>query len=40
MDEIPEGETMIVGMFSVNRNSIVVLFDSKSSHSFMSQAFA
>jgi hypothetical protein len=31
---------MIVGMFSINNHPIIVLFDSGSSHSFISQAFA
>ena len=31
---------MIAGMFSINQHPAVVLFDSGSSHSFMSQAFA
>jgi hypothetical protein len=40
VDEIPEGERVTAGKFSVNQNPAVVLFDSGSSHSFMSQAFA
>jgi hypothetical protein len=40
VDEIPEGEPVTAGMFSVNQNPAVVLFDYGSSHSFMSQAFA
>jgi hypothetical protein len=39
VDEIPEGELVTTGKFPVNQNSVVVLFDSGSSHSFMSQAF-
>ena len=39
IDDIPEGEPMIAGMFSINNHPAVVLFDSGSSHSFMSQAF-
>jgi hypothetical protein len=39
MDEIPEGEPVTAGKFPVNQHP-VVLFDSGSSHSFMSQAFA
>jgi hypothetical protein len=38
--DIPEGEPMIAGMFSINNHPAVVLFDSRSSHSFISQAFA
>ena len=40
MDEIPEGEPVTAGKFPINENPAVVLFDSRSSHSFMSQAFA
>jgi len=40
IEEIPEGEQVTAGMFSVNQHLAVVLFDSGSSHSFMSQAFA
>ena len=36
----PEGERVTAGMFPVNQHLTVVLFDSGSSHSFMSQAFA
>ena len=31
---------MTAGMFSINNHPTVVLFDSRSSHSFISQAFA
>jgi hypothetical protein len=40
LEEIPEGEPVTAGKFPVNRHPAVVLFDSRSSHSFMSQAFA
>jgi len=40
IEEIPEGEPVIAGMFPVNQHLAVVLFDSGSSYSFMSQAFA
>jgi hypothetical protein len=40
VDEIPKGEPVTVGKFLVNHHPAVVLFDSGSSHSFMSQAFA
>jgi hypothetical protein len=40
MDEITDGEIMMVGTFLVNDHSVVVLFDSRSSHSFMSTTFA
>jgi hypothetical protein len=40
VDEIPEGEPVTAGKFPVNQHPAVVLFDSGSSSSFMSQAFA
>jgi len=40
IEEIPEGEPVTAGMFPVNQHLAVVLFDSRSLHSFMSQAFA
>ena len=40
IEEIPEGESVTAGMFPVNQHLADVLFDSGSSHSFMSQAFA
>jgi hypothetical protein len=40
IDDIPEGEPVTAGMFSINNHPVVVLFDSGSSHSFISQAFA
>jgi hypothetical protein len=40
VDEIPEGEPMTASKFPINQHPAVVLFDSGSSHSFMSQAFA
>jgi len=40
IEEIPKGEPVTAGMFPVNQHLAVVLFDSGSSHSFMSQAFA
>jgi hypothetical protein len=36
VDDILEGEPMITGMFSINNHPTVVLFDSRSSHSFIS----
>jgi hypothetical protein len=39
IDDIPEGEPVTTGMFSINNHPAVVLFDSGSSHSFISQAF-
>jgi len=40
IEEILEGEPVIAGMFPINQHLAVVLFDSGSSHSLMSQAFA
>jgi hypothetical protein len=40
MDEIPEGEPVTASKLPINQHSVVVLFDSGSSHSFMSQVFA
>jgi hypothetical protein len=40
VDDIPEGESMTAGMFSIDNHPVVVLFDFGSSHSFVSQAFA
>jgi hypothetical protein len=39
-EETPEGETVTAGTCLVNNSKAVVLFDSGSTHSFMSQAFA
>jgi hypothetical protein len=39
-EEIPEGEPVTAGRFPVNQHPAIVLFDSGSSHSFMSQEFA
>ena len=38
--EVPVGEVVTAGMFLVNKHPTIVLFDSRASHSFMSQAFA
>jgi len=35
IEDIPKGEPVAAGMFPVNQHLAVVLFDSKSSHSFM-----
>ena len=40
IEEIPKGEPVTAGMFRVYQHLAVVLFDSGSSHSFMSQEFA
>ena len=40
VEEIPVGEVVTAGMFLVNQHPAIVLFDSRASHSFMSQTFA
>jgi hypothetical protein len=40
MEEIPAREVVTAGMFLVNQHPTIVLFDSRASHSFMSQTFA
>ena len=40
LEEIPSGKVVTVGTFLVNQHPVVVLFDSRASHSFMSQIFA
>jgi hypothetical protein len=40
IDDIPEGEPMTTGMFSINNHPAIVLFDFGSFHSFICQAFA
>ena len=40
VDEIPMGEVVTADMFLVNKHTTIVLFDSRASHSFMSQTFA
>ena len=40
IEEVPAGEVITVGMFLVNKHPAIALFDSRASHSFMSQAFA
>jgi hypothetical protein len=37
IDDIPKGEPVIAGMVSINNHPAVILFDSGSSHSFISQ---
>jgi hypothetical protein len=39
VEEIPEGEPVTAGRFPMNQHHAIVLFDSGSSHSFMSQEF-
>jgi hypothetical protein len=38
MEDIPEGEQVLVGMFSLNGHPATVLFDSGASHDFISKA--
>jgi hypothetical protein len=38
VEDIPEGELVLVGTFSLNGHSIVVLFDSDATHDFISKA--
>ena len=40
VEEVLAGEVVAAGMFLVNKHPAIVLFDSRASHSFMSQAFA
>jgi hypothetical protein len=40
IEEILEGEPVTTGRFPMNQHPTIVLFDSGSSHSFMSQEFA
>ena len=40
IEEVPIGEVVTASMFLVNKHPAIVLFDSRASHSFMSQAFA
>ena len=40
IEEVPVGEVVTASMFIVNKHPAIVLFDSRASHSFMSQAFA
>jgi hypothetical protein len=37
MEDIPEGEQVLVGMFSLNGYPAVVLFDSDATHDFISK---
>jgi hypothetical protein len=39
MEDIPEGEQVLVGMFSLNGYPILILFDSGASHDFISKAW-
>ena len=39
-EEIPQGEPMMAGMFTIDSHPAYVLFDSSASHLFMSMGFA
>jgi hypothetical protein len=38
MEDIPEGEQVLAGTFSLNRHAAIILFDSGASHDFISRA--
>jgi hypothetical protein len=38
MEDIPEGEQVLVGTFSLNEHPVIILFDSRASHDFISRA--
>jgi hypothetical protein len=38
LEDVPEGEQVLAGMFSLNMHPIVVLFDSGVTHNFISMA--
>jgi hypothetical protein len=38
MEDIPEGEQILVGTFSLNRYPAVILFDSSATHDFITKA--
>jgi hypothetical protein len=40
MEEIPMGEEVLVGTFFLHEHPIIILFDSGSSHDFMSSTYA
>jgi hypothetical protein len=40
MDEIPVGEEVLAGTFFLNEHPIILLFDSRASHDFMSYTCA
>jgi hypothetical protein len=40
MDEIPTGEEVLAGMFFLNERPIIILFDSRASHDFISSTCA
>jgi hypothetical protein len=38
MEDVPEGEKVLAGTFSLNRYLVVILFDSGATHDFISKA--
>jgi hypothetical protein len=38
MEDIPEGEQILIGTFSLNGYHVVILFDSRATHDFISKA--
>jgi predicted aspartyl protease len=38
MEDIPEGEQVLAGTFSLNGHPVIILFDSGASHDFISKA--
>jgi predicted aspartyl protease len=38
MEDVPEGEQVLTGMFSLNGHPVTVLFDSGASHDFITKA--
>jgi hypothetical protein len=38
MEDIPEGEQVLAGMFSLNEHPTIILFNSGASHDFISKA--
>jgi hypothetical protein len=36
VEEIPTGEEVLVGTFSLNKHPVIILFDSRASHDFIS----
>jgi hypothetical protein len=40
MEDIPEGEQVLAGMFSLNGCPVIILFDSGASHDFISKTYA
>jgi hypothetical protein len=39
MEDIPEGEQVLAGIFSLNGHPTIILFDSGASHDFISKAY-